>query len=169
VIGAVHDRPVDGTYKSFVLVSASVRTVVFLHDHPDGDGFDPDAAETSRRDIKLSATPPAGPFAAVGWRFGGLTAAALAATLPSRVDRLVLCCVPAPIDAPPDFDPGNITAKTLLLFGQADPDAPAAHARWWKEHIRDARIEMVPRASSDIIDVLWKRVLSHAAPKTLRR
>ena len=28
-----------------------------------------------------------------------------------------------------DFDPGDITAKTLLLYGQRDPDAPAAHAQ----------------------------------------
>lgn len=146
-----------------------MRTIVFWHDHPDGDRFDPDPRETGRRDVQLVAQPPAGAFAAVGWRLGGLSAAAQAARLPSRVDRLVLCCVPAPVDVEPSFDPDTIAAKTLLLFGQADPDATTAHARWWKQHIRDARIEMVPGAISDIIGALWKRVLSHAAPRTLRR
>ena len=146
-----------------------VRTVVFCHDHPDGPGFDPDPAETGRRDLELAPAPPAGVFAAVGWRRAGLAAAVLAATTPSRVDRLVLCCVPVPLDADPGFDPGDIAAKTLVLFGQLDSEAPAAHARWWKEHIADARVEMVPRAGSDVIERLWKRILSHAAPHSLRR
>ena len=42
-----------------------VRTVVFCHDHPDGPGFDPDPAETGRRDLELAPAPPAGVFAAV--------------------------------------------------------------------------------------------------------
>src|SRR5207249_2066898 len=118
--------------------------------------------------VDLCADPPAGPFAAVGWRAGGLQAAALAVTMASRVDRLVLCFVPAPIDTEVDFDPANIAAKTLVLVAQADADAPSRHARWWKERIRDCRIEMVPRVSNDAISLVWKRVLSHAAPHTLR-
>ena len=142
---------------------------MFCHDHQDGAGFDPDPAETSRRDVELALAPPDGVFAVVGWRRAGITAAELAATSPSRVERLVLCCVPAPINDDPGFDPADITAKTLLLFGQADPEAPAAHARWWKNHIADARVEMVPRAGSDIIETVWKRILSHSAPNSLRR
>ena len=145
-----------------------MRLVVFCHGHPDGADFDPDPEETSRRGVELGREVGSGPFATVGWRVEGLRAAHLAATMSSRVDRLVLCCVPAPIDLDPGFDPGNITAKTLLLFGQADPDAPAKHARWWKDHIPVARVEMVPRAGSDIIAALWKRTLSHAAPTAPR-
>lgn len=40
--------------------------------------------------------------------------------------------------------------------------------KWWKNCISVARVEMVPRRGSDIIDVMWKRILSHAAPNTLR-
>ena len=142
--------------------------VVFHHDHPAGDAFDPDPQETSRRGVELGPAPESGRYAVVGWRGAGRAAAHLAAAEPSRVDRLVLCCVPAPMDTDPGFDPADIVAKTLLLFGQADPDAPASHARWWKKELRDARIEMVPRAGSDIIEALWKRVLSHAAPRATR-
>ena len=124
---------------------ARVRTIVFCHDHPDGPAFDPSPALTSERDV----------------------AVVLAATYPDRVDRLVLCCVPAPLEAA-DFDPARIAAKTLLIYGQFDEDAPFAHARWWKNQVSNARVEMVPRRGSDIIDVMWKRVLSHAAPHTPR-
>ena len=130
--------------------------------------FDREPDGSTRVSIRMSYCPPAGVFGAVGWRHAGLAAAALAAANASSVDRLVLCCVPAPIDAALDFEPGDIAAKTLLLFGQADPDAPARHARWWKDRIRGARVEMVPRASSDLVSVMWGRVLSHAAPDTLR-
>ena len=147
---------------------STVRAVVFCHDHPEGARFDPDPAQTARRDIDLRSSPPPGGFAVVGWRLAGRQAASLAASEASRVDRLVLCCVPAPIDEPLDFDPAEIAAKTLLLFGQHDPDAPSRHARWWKDRIADARVEMVPRSSSEIIGTMWKRILSHAAPNTSR-
>lgn len=151
-----------------LLLSMPVRVVVFCHDHPDGRSFDPDPGETSRRQIELRTTPPTDSFSVVGWRHAGLSAAALAAGAGSRADRLVLCCVPAPIDATLAFDPGDIAAKTLLLFGQADADAPSRHARWWKDRIPDSRVEMVPRAGSDIVNTMWGRVLSHAAPNRLR-
>lgn len=145
-----------------------MRAVVFCHDHPDALAFDPDPRETSRRDVGLAGEPPQeGAFAAVGWRSAGLKAAMLAASLPTRVDRLVLCCVPAPSEDVA-FDPGVIAAKTLLIYGQLDEEAPARHAKWWKDHLANARIEMVPRRGSDIVAVMWKRVLSHAAPNTLR-
>ena len=144
-----------------------MRTIVFCHDHPAGAAFDPNAAETEKRDVELVGEPSAATFAAVGWRSAGLRAAALAATHPERVDRLVLCCVPAPFEDR-TFDPGGIAAKTLLLYGQLDEETPFAHAKWWKEHLPAARVEMVPGRGSDIIDVMWKRILSHAAPNTLR-
>lgn len=150
-----------------VLWSMTVRVIVFCHDHPGGPTFDPDPVETSRRDVELSATPSGEHFAVVGWRHAGLAAAAMAAANPSRVDRLVLCGVPAPVDGLLDFDLGDITAKTLLLFGQKDEAAPTRHAWWWKDRIRDARVEMVPGAGSDIITAMWGRVLSHAAPGSL--
>ena len=143
---------------------------MFCHDHEDGDSFDPDPTVTASRDVEVVGEPdgPAhGRFAAVGWRGAGLRAALLAASSPQQVDRLVLCCVPAPFDGT-DFDPSDIAAKTLVLYGQSDEDAPFAHAKWWKDHLRSARVEMVPGQGSDIIGVMWNRILSHAAPHTLR-
>jgi pimeloyl-ACP methyl ester carboxylesterase len=125
------------------------------------------ACRNPRRAIELVTDVPDGTFAAVGWRQGGIRAAALAASQPPQVDRLVLCCVPIPTDESA-FDVGAITAKTLLIYGQLDPEAPFRHARWWKDNLRDARIEMVPGRGSDIIDVMWKRICAHAAPHTLR-
>ena len=145
-----------------------MRAVVFCHDHPDGAGFDPNPGETARRDIELLASPPSGSFAVIGWRIAGQEGAALAASQASRVDRLVLCCVPAPVGDELSFEPHDIAAKTLLLFGQHDPDAPSRHARWWKDRIPGARVEMVPRSGSEIIATMWKRILSHAAPNTAR-
>lgn len=143
---------------------------MLCHGHPSGAAFDPGRDETIRRGVVLSGDAPGdGIFATVGWRAEGLVAARMAAAMPERVARLVLCCVPAPIDVDPGFDPSHIAAKTLLLFGQFDPEAPPQHARWWKDHIPRARIEMVPRAGSDIIEALWKRTLSHVAPRVTRR
>lgn len=139
------------------------RVVVFVHD---GEAFDPDPAETHRREIDLrGAAPRAGSFAVVGWRQAGEKAAALAANYGDRVDRLVLCATPIPADE--KFELKTIAAKTLLLHGAADPDAPSKAARWWKNQIPGARVEMVPRAGSEIITTFWKRVLSHAAPGSL--
>jgi len=136
----------------------AVRIIVFCHDQP-GAAFDPDPEETSRREIELRTSPQGERFAVIGWRHAGLEAASLAAANPFGVDRLVLCSVPAPIDGMLDFDPGDIGAKTLLLYGQNDPAAPARHARWWKDRIRDSRVEMVPNADSDIINTMWARAL----------
>lgn len=140
---------------------------MFCHDDPEGSSFDPRPEETAKRDVAIVGEPPDGTFAAVGWRAAGQTAARLAATYPGRVDRLVLCCVPAPFETA-DFDPGQIAAKTLLLYGQFDEDAPFAHAKWWKDQLANARVEMVPRRGSDILDVVGKRILSHVAPRTIR-
>lgn len=144
-----------------------MRRILFCHDHPDGARFDPNPAETSRRDVEFVTELSDDTFAAIGWQKAGLRAAALAASHSEHVDRLVLCCVPAPIDDV-GFDPAKIAAKTLLLYGQLDEEAPSRHAKWWKDHLAHARIEMVPGRGSDIVDVMWKRILSHAAPRTSR-
>ena len=66
----------------------------------------------------------------------------------------------------------RVTAKTLIMNGQQDPDAAAAAARWHHDRLPGSRVEMVPGspgASPDgrlsLADV-WDRVLSHVAPGT---
>ena len=63
----------------------------------------------------------------------------------------------------------EIAAKTLLLFGAADERTGTRAARWWKERIPHARIEMSPgRGHHDLLPALWPRVLRHLAPRSLR-
>lgn len=64
------------------------------------------------------------------------------------------------------FEPMDVTAKTLLLYGAKDPVAGSRHATWWKRHLPDARVEMVPNAGHLLVIPMWKRVLSHLAPGT---
>ena len=141
--------------------------VVFCH--TDGSAlWDPNPTATAGRDVVLLTEPPAdGPFAAVGWGPPGLRAAALAASHPGRVSRVVLCCLPIP-EGDLEFDPSAITAKVLLLHGHRDPRAPASAAQWWKARLGQGRIEMVPRRGDDFLPELWDRVLSHAAPGSKR-
>jgi pimeloyl-ACP methyl ester carboxylesterase len=112
----------------------------------------------------------------VGVGEAGQLAIMMAAQLGAAVDRLALVAVPRPESelgghAVAELLEG-ITAKTLVMNAQTDPDAAAAAARWFKERLASARIEMVPRASDPesrlILADVWERVLSHVAPGTIR-
>jgi pimeloyl-ACP methyl ester carboxylesterase len=58
------------------------------------------------------------------------------------------------------FEPREVAAKTLLLFGAKDPVAASRHGRWWQGQLPDARLEMVPDAGHLVIIPMWKRALS---------
>jgi pimeloyl-ACP methyl ester carboxylesterase len=62
------------------------------------------------------------------------------------------------------YEPADVTAKTLLLYGQSDPLLTPRHARWWQAKITGARIEMAPRMGHLLIIPMWKRILSFLAP-----
>ncbi|MCU1585227.1 MAG: hypothetical protein JWM49_1783 [Microbacteriaceae bacterium] len=62
------------------------------------------------------------------------------------------------------FEPSTVAAKTLLLYGGADATVGAAHARWYKDRVRNSRIEVVPDFGHLLIIPMWDRVLSHLAP-----
>ena len=49
-----------------------------------------------------------------------------------------------------------------------DSAGGSAQAKWWKDRL-GGRFEMVPDAERDILERVWPRVLSHLAPRTLRR
>lgn len=66
--------------------------------------------------------------------------------------------------APWGFEPADVAAKTLLLYGRDDPVAGNAHAQWWKGALPDARVEMVPDAGHLVIIPMWGRVLAHLTP-----
>lgn len=63
------------------------------------------------------------------------------------------------------FEPHEVHAKTLLLYGSADPIAGSRHGRWWQRQLPDARLEMVPGAGHLLIVPMWNRVLAHLAPR----
>ena len=116
------------------------------------------------------------PVGVVGVGATGTVALLLAAELGDDVDRLALIGVPAP-ETPIDRDDGEIvtarvTAKTLIMNGQRDPDAAAAAARWYHDRLPGSRVEMVPASALPRgdgrlpVDLVWDRVLSHVAPGT---
>jgi pimeloyl-ACP methyl ester carboxylesterase len=62
------------------------------------------------------------------------------------------------------FEPEEVEAKTLLLYGSRDPVAGLAHARWWQERIPDVRLEVAPDAGHLVLLPMWSRALSHLTP-----
>lgn len=124
---------------------------------------DPDPVETARRDVELLTAWEDGVVGVAGWSDHGWEAMRIAAAHP-EVERLVLLATPVDEDAAVP----EIGAKTLLLFGAADERTGPRAARWWKERVPHARIEMSPGLGHDLLPSLWPRVLRHLAPGTLR-
>jgi pimeloyl-ACP methyl ester carboxylesterase len=62
------------------------------------------------------------------------------------------------------FEPADVAAKTLLVYGDADPLGGSRHGRWWQGRLPNARLEMVPGGGHLVIVPMWRRVLSHLAP-----
>jgi pimeloyl-ACP methyl ester carboxylesterase len=112
----------------------------------------------------------------VGYGRTGEIAIMLAEALGDVVDRLALVAVPAP-ETRIDRDDqqqvlSRVTAETLIMNGQQDPDAAAAAAEWHHHRLPASRVEMVPAAAVSSPDgrlplsSVWDRVLSHVAPGT---
>jgi pimeloyl-ACP methyl ester carboxylesterase len=64
------------------------------------------------------------------------------------------------------FDPAQVLARTLLLYGALDPVAGPAHASWWERSLADARAEIVADAGHFLIVPTWGLALAHLAPST---
>jgi pimeloyl-ACP methyl ester carboxylesterase len=62
------------------------------------------------------------------------------------------------------FEPGDVEARTLLLYGSHDPVAGPAHGHWWRERLTGARLEVVPDVGHLLVIPTWPRVLSHLVP-----
>lgn len=62
------------------------------------------------------------------------------------------------------FEPNEVQAETLLLYGSHDPMAGPRHGRWWQERLPDARLEVAPGAGHLLLIPMWPRALSHLAP-----
>jgi pimeloyl-ACP methyl ester carboxylesterase len=62
------------------------------------------------------------------------------------------------------FEPEDVRAKTLLLYGSLDVVAPPRHGRWWQRRLPSARLETCPGSGHLLALPMWPRVLSHLAP-----
>jgi pimeloyl-ACP methyl ester carboxylesterase len=65
------------------------------------------------------------------------------------------------------FEPAAVRAETLLLYGSADPLAGPQHGSWWRDHLPDASLEVVPGAGHLLILSTWHRVLSWATVREI--
>jgi pimeloyl-ACP methyl ester carboxylesterase len=61
------------------------------------------------------------------------------------------------------FEPEDVAARTLLLYGSHDPLAGPRHGQWWEEHLPNARLEVVPDAGHLVVIPAWSRILRHVA------
>jgi len=137
---------------------------------PDGVRFfDPGADETARRDVELLAAWDDRPAGIVGWSAGGWSALRLAAEHPDRVERLVVVATPYPDEEPTDLELDAVQAKTLLLYGSADPQTGSRHGRLWQTRLANSRLEVSPGGTHDLLVPRWPRVLSHLAPGSARQ
>jgi pimeloyl-ACP methyl ester carboxylesterase len=66
------------------------------------------------------------------------------------------------------FEPEQVQAKTLLLYGSRDPVAGPPHGRWWQERLPDARLEVTDGAGHLLLIPTWPRALAHVAPNRPR-
>jgi pimeloyl-ACP methyl ester carboxylesterase len=62
------------------------------------------------------------------------------------------------------FEPEEVEAETLLLYGARDPIAGPRHGRWWRERLPAARLEVAPATGHLLLIPTWARALSHLAP-----
>lgn len=132
---------------------------------PEGmDLFDPAPDETAGRDLRLSSEWATDTGGVVGWSTGGWDALALAAAHPD-LPRLVIVSLPYPDESPPSVDLAGVRAKTLLLYGTADPQTGNRHGTRWQKSLPNARLEMVPNGTHDLLAPKWPRILSHLAPR----
>ena len=132
---------------------------------PDGmELFDPAPEETTKRDVRLTSEWESDTGGVVGWSSGGWQALRLAAEH-SDLPRLVVISLPFPEEMPSDFDPDAVLAKTLLIYGTADPLTGNRHGTQWQKTLPNARLEMAPGGGHDLLVPKWKRVLSYLAPR----
>lgn len=59
------------------------------------------------------------------------------------------------------FDPADVRAETLLLYGSADPITGPAHGEWWRRQLPKAHLEVASDAGHLVITPEWRRVLVH--------
>jgi pimeloyl-ACP methyl ester carboxylesterase len=74
----------------------------------------------------------------------------------------------AAVLGPWGVDPGQVAAKTLLLYGAEDPIVGPRHGKWYQPRMRSARYEQSPNTGHLVILSTWRRALAHLAPGAKR-
>jgi pimeloyl-ACP methyl ester carboxylesterase len=92
-------------------------------------------------------------------RLGAMLQTALAQGMQGLAADLAGYCL-----QPWGFEPAEVQAKTLCLYGAKDAIAGSKHGAWWQKHVPQARLEMVPGAGHLLVIPMWQRVLSFLAP-----
>jgi pimeloyl-ACP methyl ester carboxylesterase len=119
----------------------------------------------SREALWLLATGPADEAAleadGVRVRLGELLRAAFAQGARGLAADIAGYCL-----QPWGFEPRQVRAKTLLLYGSRDVLADPRHGHWWQAQLPDAHLEVVPRAGHLVVVPTWARTLSHLVPNT---
>lgn len=67
------------------------------------------------------------------------------------------------------FEPSEVEAETLLVYGTHDAVAGPSHGRWYEARLPNARLEVVPGAGHLLLIPMWRRILSYLAPDRARR
>lgn len=62
------------------------------------------------------------------------------------------------------FEPADVAAESLLMYGSADPIAGPDHGEWWQRQLPNAHLEVVSGAGHLLITPEWESVLSHLVP-----
>jgi pimeloyl-ACP methyl ester carboxylesterase len=62
------------------------------------------------------------------------------------------------------FQPAEVQAETLLLYGDQDPVAGAPHGVWYQQNLPRARMEVVPGAGHLLVIPAWRQALAHLVP-----
>ena len=100
-----------------------------------------------------------------GDRIGEMLSAAFA-----KVPRVWQLTSPATCCSLPGFEPSEVAAKTLLLYGSADPITGPRHGKWWQRALqRPLRAGARRRTSRLHSDVEADHVPSRAESMTSRR
>jgi pimeloyl-ACP methyl ester carboxylesterase len=59
------------------------------------------------------------------------------------------------------FEPRDVRAATLLVYGAADRLVEPRHGKWWERQLPDARYEEVRDAGHLVIGPMWGRIVAH--------
>jgi hypothetical protein len=173
---AALDDPLPGATGGRDIRVLLVRMPLIGFDDPEafgGETPDEEHAEALIELLRTEGATPEAPIGLVGVGEVGWRAIAAAAALGGIVDRLALVAVAPPETSLDREDAAGllseVTAKTLIMNGRDDDQAPSSAASWLKKSRGDARVEMVPREGRLALSTVWDRVLTHVAPGTKAR